>query len=203
MVGAEGLGAGVVKCTAPGKSTLFISTFPTSPLSLSKPHSAFPALPISTFLVDIKPSETLWRARAVIAGKLWDCKMTKVTCYTHIKYLIQQTFQVWLSTGSIWQNNNYPNEARSRCLGRRDQSEYCQVMSAASSPYEISNQKYIPPSDEARGISRQIIKVLLESAGSCCEGRRPVTRQGRVKCSFSDQQDEMFSRLLPSDKGMH
>ena len=48
---AEGLGAVVVKCTAPGKSTLFISTFPTSPLSLSpelRPHSAF--LPISTFL---------------------------------------------------------------------------------------------------------------------------------------------------------
>lgn len=112
---------------------------------------------------------------------------------------IQQTFQVWLSTGSIWQNNNYPNEAGSCCPGRGDQSDYCQVMSPASSPYEISNQKF-PPSDEAWGISRQIIKVLLESPGSCCEGRRLVTRQGRVKCSLSDQQDEIFSRLLPSDK---
>ena len=49
-----------------------------------------------------------------------------------------------------------------------DQSHYCQVMSLASSPYElsqISNQKF--PPDEAGGISRQIIKVLLESPGSC------------------------------------
>ena len=37
---------------------------------------------------------------------------------------------------------------------------------------EISNQKF--PPDEAEGISRQIIKVLLESPGSCWALGRPM-----------------------------
>ena len=81
--GAEGLGAVVVKCTAPGKSTLFISTFPTSPLSLELgPHSTFPAS--ATFLhfsgLDIKPSQARQKNPArlrhgpVIAG---NCETVK------------------------------------------------------------------------------------------------------------------------------
>ena len=45
--GAEGLGAVVVKCTARGKSTLFISTFPASP---HLPQTTSNSFNISTFL---------------------------------------------------------------------------------------------------------------------------------------------------------
>ena len=83
--GAEGLGAVVVKCTAPGKSTLFISTFPTSPLSLSSSdhiqhfqHQLSPFLHFSG--LDIKPSRARQkntarlRHGAVIAG---NCETVK------------------------------------------------------------------------------------------------------------------------------
>ena len=62
-----------------------------------------------------------------------------------------------------------------------DQSDYCQVMSPASSPYELTHTDFQPkisPSDEAGGISRQIIKVLLESPGSCCDGPAPSDQAG-------------------------
>ena len=87
--GAEGLGAVVVKCTAPGKSTLFISTFPTSPLSLPSSDHIQHFSPFLHFSgLDIKPS------RARHCGKLWDCKMTKVMLNTHRKYLIKNTTNI-------------------------------------------------------------------------------------------------------------
>ena len=79
--GAEGLGAVVVKCTAPGKSTLFISTFPTSPLSLSSSdHIQHFQHQLHFSGLDIKPSRARQKNTArlrhgpVIAG---NCETVK------------------------------------------------------------------------------------------------------------------------------